>query len=124
MRLLLFLRIFPDRAVDLLVERRTAGGELAKLIVLGAHKSGAITESAAYPFSIQSAVFDQPAGKIRLRQRSPADSHESDPAVPNIGRCRLKEEFLQVTVTASNHRQMRQRLLNLAGKSKVTDHAL
>src|SRR5271166_6501492 len=39
--------LVPDRSIDLLVERRTAGGELTGVVVLGANQRCAVAEGPA-----------------------------------------------------------------------------
>src|SRR6266852_2413381 len=87
---LFLLSLFPNGTIPFLIKRRTAGRELPQLVMLGAHERGAITESAAHTFAVQSAMFHQLAGEVRLRQRGPADADQRDLTIPNVGRARLK----------------------------------
>jgi len=59
--------LVPDRAIDLLVERRTAGGELTEVVVLGAHQRCAVAESPAQAFRIQGFSRHDPPAEIGLR---------------------------------------------------------
>ena len=116
---LFFLRLFPEGTVHFLVEGRTAGGELAQLVVLGAHQGRAVAEGAADALAIELAVLLQLQSKIGLRQCGPADTDEGDPAVADIGCSSVKDELLQVAVAAADHRQVGKALLNLARQAKM-----
>src|SRR5262249_11506717 len=72
----LFLRLLPDRAVDFLVERRAARGELALVVVLGAHQGGAVAEGAADALAVEAAVLLELPHEVRLREGGAADAHE------------------------------------------------
>ena len=59
--------LVPNRSINLLVERRTAGGELTKMVVLGAHQRCAVAEGPAQAFRVEHFVRHNPPAKIRLR---------------------------------------------------------
>jgi len=59
--------LVPDRSIDLLVERRTAGGELTEVVVLGTHQRCAAAEGPAQAFRVEGFSRDDPPAKIRLR---------------------------------------------------------
>src|SRR5258708_888969 len=82
--LLFLLRLLPERPVDFAVERRTTGGELALLIVLGAHQGGAVAEGAADALAVEAAVLLQLPHEIRLRKRGAADADKGNPAVAHV----------------------------------------
>src|SRR5262245_49865338 len=88
------LRLVPDGAVHLLVERRAASGELAQLVVLGAHESGAVAEGAADALAVELAVLAQLAGEVRHRQRCPPDADEGDLPGADVGGPGVKKELL------------------------------
>src|SRR3954468_16430729 len=100
------LRLLPDRAVRLLVERRAAGRELAQVVVLRPHQRRAVAERPADPLAVELAVVEQLLDEVRLRERRPTDSGKRAPAVPEVGRRRLRQELLQITVAAADDRQV------------------
>src|SRR5438034_1293526 len=71
---LLLLGLLPDHSIGVFIEWRTSGRELAEVVVLRAHQRGAITEGAANPLAIESAVVEQLPHEIGLRQRRSADA--------------------------------------------------
>src|SRR4051794_9304144 len=74
----------PDWAVDLFVEWRATGGELAHFVVLGTHEGGTVAKRPAYPLAVQPAVLLDLLGEIRLWERGPADAHQCDATVTQI----------------------------------------
>src|SRR5579872_73316 len=70
--------LFPQRGVDLLIERRASGGILAERMVFAAHQIRAIGESATNAQTIELTVLLQPMSKIGLCQCTAADAGEGD----------------------------------------------
>src|SRR5436190_23076546 len=89
--------VFPQWAVDLLVERRTAGRELAQLVALGAHQGRAVAERPADALAVEPAVVAELPGEVGLRQRAAADPDEGDAAVAHVRGPGVTEVFLQIT---------------------------
>src|SRR5579871_5061647 len=90
--------------------------------MLRAHERRAIAESPADALAVKLAVLLDLKGKVRHRQRRPADADEGNSAVADVRRAGLREKFLQVAVTAADHRQLRKRLLKLPRQTEVAVH--
>src|SRR5262249_34583095 len=123
LRPLFYLRTLPDGTVHILVERRTPRRELAQLVVLRPHERGAITERSADALAIELAMLLKLPHEIGLSERRAPDADERRPASAHIGSAGLRQELLQVTVTAADDRQVRKRALDLGGEAKVPGDA-
>src|SRR5438552_12525811 len=75
--------------------------------MLCAHERRAVAKGPASAFAVAAAGFEQLSGEVRLRQRGPADADERDTAIARIRGTGLEKIFLQIAVTAADHRQAR-----------------
>ena len=113
-------RLFPNLGIPFFVERRAAGGELAQLVMLGAHQSRAIAESAADAFAVEPSGLLKLSGEIRLGERGAADADKANSAIADIGGSSLEQIFLQVAVAAADHWHLWKCPLHLFGKTKMS----
>src|SRR5580698_7798478 len=82
--------LFPERAVDLFIERRAASRVLAQRMVLAPHQVRAVGERAAGPRAVKLAIFLQAEREVGLRESPAADPRQRDRAIGDIRGCRVR----------------------------------
>src|ERR1700719_4979401 len=89
------LGFLPERAIDLLIEWRTAGWILAEGMVIAPHQIRAVGKSPAGSLVVETPVGLEPTRKIGLCQRGPSHSDDLNGPARHVGRRGLHREFLQ-----------------------------
>src|SRR5262249_40197071 len=118
-----FYRFLPDWAVDILVERWAARGELAQGIVLRAHERRAVAECSTNALAVKRTVLLQLFDQVWLRERCPAEADESRSPVGHVRTAGVRQEFLKIAVPAADERQIGEFRLNFGREAKMPVHA-